>query len=151
MDLDKCWPFDGGGGGRRSLPQISVRKFRFWSDEVKIVGEERAEEIPAIRTTPSKGKLRTPKKRSIVELFAVAPPIEAAVDASIDANIEVKEMESSKKVKKTTKKLMKGGMIKRRKKKVKVEIGTAKKVVFFCLDFFLKNFEFICFHFCCLV
>lgn len=151
IDFRKCWPFDGGGefdggggggGGERgkSLPQMSVRKFRFWSDEAKIFEEAKAEEIPSIRTTPSKGKQRAPKKRSIVELFAVAPPIEAAAaeDAVSDKEMKekkAKEDENLKKKKKATKKLMKGKILKRRMK-LNVQICASEKVLFSFLHYF---------------
>ncbi|KAF3326804.1 hypothetical protein FCM35_KLT08434 [Carex littledalei] len=56
-DMDKCWPFDP-EEKNRSLPSMNVRKFRWWAQ-----GLDR------------KVKQRSPKKRSITELFAMAPPI----------------------------------------------------------------------------
>lgn len=103
VDFGKCWPFHGDGDGtregemRRSLPPISFRKFRWWFDELEAersVGEKldgTAEELHLERArapaeegrqmrTPVKAKQRAPKKRSIVELFAVSPQIEAVED-----------------------------------------------------------------------
>lgn len=55
--MDKCWPFDP-EEKNRSLPSMNVRKYRWWAQ-----GLDR------------KVKQRSPKKRSITELFAMAPPI----------------------------------------------------------------------------
>nr|XP_010916300.1 uncharacterized protein LOC105041151 [Elaeis guineensis] len=105
VDFGKCWPFDGDGDRKRegemgrSLPPISFRKFRWWFDELEETRS--AEEKPdggafrgfelerpgALPTeegrqmrTPVKAKQRAPKKRSIVELFAVSPQIGAVED-----------------------------------------------------------------------
>ncbi|XP_008803725.2 uncharacterized protein LOC103717205 [Phoenix dactylifera] len=105
VDFGKCWPFDGDGDGKRegemgrSLPPISFRKFRWWFDELEATrsaGEkpdggavrglelERTGALPAEEgrqmRTPVKAKQRAPKKRSIVELFAVSPQIGAVED-----------------------------------------------------------------------
>lgn len=55
--MDKCWPFDP-KEKHRSLPSMDVRKFRWWAQELD-----------------RKVKQRSPKKRSITELFAMAPQI----------------------------------------------------------------------------
>ena len=156
VDFDKCWPFDSGSGGAaavKSLPQISVRKFRIWSEEISsipIPEKGKAEEIPsAVRTTPSKGKQRTPKKRSIVELFAVAPQIEAAEEEDGDdfESVEEKDdeikgkeiMEEGEKrrgkINKSKKKKWRRKLaIKSKKKMLKVEICAAKKVLLLILS-----------------
>ncbi|XP_072965540.1 uncharacterized protein [Typha angustifolia] len=103
-DFVKCWPFDGGGNGEENgllLPPISVRRFRWWSDELQdprsrhVEAEARvsiknaasaddamAETLPTDEAvgSPPRNKQRAPKKRSILELFAVAPPIETIQD-----------------------------------------------------------------------
>ncbi|XP_017698780.2 uncharacterized protein LOC108511379 [Phoenix dactylifera] len=112
VDSGKCWPFGGDGDGTRegemgrSLPPISSRKFRWWFDELEAersVGlkpDGAAEELQLERArapaeegsrqmrTPVKAKQRAPKKRSIVELFAVSPQIEAAEDETDDGDEE---------------------------------------------------------------
>jgi len=70
--MDKCWPFDP-EEKNRSLPSMNVRKFRWWAQ-----GLDR------------KGKQRSPKKRSITELFAMAPPI-STVEARSEGPDEAHE------------------------------------------------------------
>ncbi|KAF7140629.1 hypothetical protein RHSIM_Rhsim06G0121200 [Rhododendron simsii] len=101
VDVAKCWPFDG-ETDEGFLPPITVAKFRWWSDElglVRLKSEERemvfgessrsrgdagevglSEEIgfdckgnDERSHVKMKAKSRAPKKRSIVEIFAVAP------------------------------------------------------------------------------
>lgn len=65
-DVGKCWPFDK-DDAVISLPPISIPKFRWWVDELET----------ARSLTATEGKQRAPKKRSIVELFAMSPQLEA--------------------------------------------------------------------------
>ncbi|CAL9198104.1 unnamed protein product, partial [Musa hybrid cultivar] len=78
VDMEKCWPLGTSGGGERSLPPIPFRKYRWWSDELWAVRSAAAGGLPALERDRSraKAKLRAPKKRSVAELFAVAPQIE---------------------------------------------------------------------------
>lgn len=71
--MDKCWPFDPEEKDR-SLPSMDVPKFRWWSHEL----DRRVK--------------RSPKKRSISELFAVVPQIGAVESRSDgpDENTEPK-------------------------------------------------------------
>ncbi|URE19370.1 hypothetical protein MUK42_05005 [Musa troglodytarum] len=78
VDMEKCWPLGTSGGGERSLPPIPFRKYRWWSDELWAVRSAAAGGCPAPERDRSRAKvkLRAPKKRSVAELFAVAPQIE---------------------------------------------------------------------------
>ncbi|KAL3508990.1 hypothetical protein ACH5RR_028391 [Cinchona calisaya] len=92
VDVGKCWPFDEANEEdmRAVLPPITIKKFRWWFDELKLVeDEEEDEEVSDLDESDTleflrmkrvqKGKSKkskAPKKRSIVELFAVAPQVE---------------------------------------------------------------------------
>lgn len=161
IDLRRCWPFDDGREVRPLLPSISVRRFKWWGDELDsarstaMVEEEDDQSkdaaVAAIseaddflqrprtamepsaaptmgyegRRTVNKGKQRTPKKRSIVELFAAAPLI-AAVEANSDEGerweeedaIEEEEKEEIDAVMKK-KAILKDNIIKKKKRKKK--------------------------------
>nr|XP_010924694.1 uncharacterized protein LOC105047465 [Elaeis guineensis] len=97
VDFGKCWPFLGDGTREgemgRSLPPISFRRFRWWFDELEAERSAEgkhdgaAEELQLAPVEegrqmrmPVKVKQRAPKRRSIVELFAVSPQIEAVED-----------------------------------------------------------------------
>jgi hypothetical protein len=59
----------------RDLPPMEVKHFRWWEDELVAIKASEAddeEEAP-----PGKG--RAPKKRSISDLFAAAPPVDPSV------------------------------------------------------------------------
>ncbi|KAH7657703.1 hypothetical protein IHE45_17G038800 [Dioscorea alata] len=95
VEFGKCWPFDEGGEDGR-LPGMEVRRFRWWLDELGSVKEEEEKkdgdgnEAVVLGVEDEKrgrGKQRAPKKRSIVELFAAAPPIET-VDEGTDGDDE---------------------------------------------------------------
>ncbi|GFS45417.1 hypothetical protein Acr_00g0095960 [Actinidia rufa] len=127
VDVAKSWPFGGESADeiRTVLPPITVKKFRWWSDELELLGrsEERSkiceqnvdqEEIevnPELsemvlgdkliqsREIKMKKSSRTPKKRSIVEIFAVAPQVERVDDDDDDEEevcSEEKETHNSK-------------------------------------------------------
>ena len=98
MDVVKCWPFDGDGDGDGDgsvlLPPMEVRKFRWWSHEVELrrsaAAQEKssyAQQVESRKPDKStddrrqiKAKSRPPKKRSILEIFAVAPQIDSSAD-----------------------------------------------------------------------
>lgn len=96
VDVGKCWPFDGDGDGNRSglLPPMEVPKFRWWSHEVELLRSAAIQrKSPQIHQVESqkpekytedrrhgKAKTRPPKKRSILEIFAVAPQIDSSAD-----------------------------------------------------------------------
>lgn len=99
--MGKCWPFacEGREVEGRSLPPMSLRKFRWWADELESVGvNDEAVKVSFADedacSTPvrpgGRGKLKVPKKRSIVELFAVAPQIET-VEEDDDGEGEERE------------------------------------------------------------
>ncbi|PKU80676.1 uncharacterized protein LOC110095328 isoform X1 [Dendrobium catenatum] len=98
IDMGKCWPF-----GREvkvcSLPPISLRKFRWWADELESergdgeaakVSLEEEDVCPTPARLGGRAKQKVPKKRSIVEIFAVAPQIEA-VEEDDDGKDEERE------------------------------------------------------------
>lgn len=68
FDLEKCWPFSE-EDENKSLPQMAWRRHKWWTSELKDVDDELDDddefEVPGTTT----------KKRSIVELFAIAPQI----------------------------------------------------------------------------
>ncbi|KAJ6801717.1 uncharacterized protein M6B38_195745 [Iris pallida] len=72
-DARKCWPFGGDAEGIR-LPPIQIRKFSWWADELEAARSRERPEGPVRRS--ARGKQKAPKKRSIVEIFAVAPQVE---------------------------------------------------------------------------
>ncbi|CAL5342889.1 unnamed protein product [Camellia sinensis] len=129
VDVVKCWPFGGGSSDETrkedveaSLPPITVKKFRWWSDLLKVerskengesskascnetafeLGNIEAEEmevalelsktvldrenekLESVCSVKLKAKSRTQKKRSIVEIFAVAPQVERVDDDDED-------------------------------------------------------------------
>lgn len=114
VDVAKCWPFDG-KSDEAFLPPIRVTKFRWWSDELGVLqlddkerdmvfGEssESGNVEVALSERTGKGnevkchvrmkaKSRAPKKRSIVEIFAVAPQVERVEEE--DENEEEEEEE----------------------------------------------------------
>lgn len=71
--MDKCWPFDP-EEKKQSLPSMDVRKYRWWAQEID-----------------RKVKQRSPKKRSITELFAMAPQIAIAETRSEGPNEDHKQ------------------------------------------------------------
>lgn len=90
VDVLKCWPFDHNDDDivESLLPPITVQKFKWWSNELELmlkknssVDPESSEKLHFKRTTAkAKAKSRAPKKRSIVEIFTVAPQVEWAHD-----------------------------------------------------------------------
>nr|GMC72695.1 uncharacterized protein LOC109188287 [Ipomoea batatas] len=92
VDVVKCWPLDEETREedmRARLPPIAVKKFRWWFDELKSVrsgsGNEHSKLVEEVEedidveieeARAGKGKAKAPKKRSIVEIFAVAPQVE---------------------------------------------------------------------------
>ncbi|XP_059663316.1 uncharacterized protein LOC132308994 [Cornus florida] len=137
VDLAKCWPFEGDSDKLNKevvegfLPPITVKKFRWWADEVALVrskccmdqeksktheessklmsGVEAEKSEVVLRSSENrdllicsveerprmkiKAKSWTPKKRSIVEIFAVAPQVERVDDDDDDDNVDVGEEE----------------------------------------------------------
>lgn len=111
VDVAKCWPFDEANEAdvRAALPPMTIKKFRWWFDELKLAdGNNKAEEdddqeeesdleettleclrrmkrvrkgksvkvVKVVKSKKAKPKVKAPKKRSIVELFAVAPQVD---------------------------------------------------------------------------
>ncbi|VVB06200.1 unnamed protein product [Arabis nemorensis] len=78
VQVRKCWPFSG-DLIQSVLPPITVAKFRWWSHELTSLLAKSPVTVddsePAFRRKP-KPKSRPCKKRSIVEIFAAAPPIQ---------------------------------------------------------------------------
>lgn len=76
INVLKCWPFDetiDEQTVKSLLPPITVKKFTWWLDELDFTPPQKSKKKGE---TCSKAKLKAPKKRSIVEIFAVAPPVE---------------------------------------------------------------------------
>ncbi|XP_020582511.1 uncharacterized protein LOC110026070 [Phalaenopsis equestris] len=131
VDFPKSWPFVGQKVEELHPPPISVRRFRWWADELSAAGSASlAAETKAAETSipPSKTIMKTtedeklcspkartklPKKRSIAELFASAPQMET-VDSAMD-----KEDDET-----VVKRRRKG---KRRKGKIEMEIRSLQK------------------------
>ncbi|KAL7185228.1 hypothetical protein ACSBR2_027206 [Camellia fascicularis] len=129
VDVVKCWPFGGGSSDETrkedveaSLPPITVKKFRWWSDLLEVerskengesskascnetafefgnieaeemevalelsktVLDRENEKLESVCSVKLKAKSRTQKKRSIVEIFAVAPQVERVDDDDED-------------------------------------------------------------------
>nr|CAD1834010.1 unnamed protein product [Ananas comosus var. bracteatus] len=110
VDESKCWPFDG-DGDERGLPPMPARKFRWWCDELAALGSEARGAAPEVeeegraqgRPSSARAKQRAPKKRSIVELFAVAPQIEAVGDETDGSDGEGRGCEGKRKRKRKRK------------------------------------------------
>ncbi|KAL1562818.1 hypothetical protein AAHA92_05352 [Salvia divinorum] len=108
VNVVKCWPFDDDFTEqtvKSLLPPIVVKRFTWWLDEL-------SSETPHKLTTPShkktnergqtsstnsaeegvkagklkslKGKMKATKKRSILEIFAVAPPVKRPINREKD-------------------------------------------------------------------
>ncbi|RWW11702.1 hypothetical protein GW17_00024668 [Ensete ventricosum] len=176
VDYDKCWPFPE-KRGERSLPPMPVRRFRWWTDELRAVRSDgvahdqvdpskkaavddtaAAQQVPVVesavvgragggetsaeerepKTPPPRTKQRTPKKRSILELFAVAPMIHGSQErdhhdgggskqqaeeaAAAKSNLGVVDGEYPLETRKTKKRVKDGGKMLREK------IGPKKKL-----------------------
>ncbi|KAJ9685906.1 hypothetical protein PVL29_015003 [Vitis rotundifolia] len=101
VDVVKCWPFDGDGDGDGDesvlLPPMEVPKFRWWSHEVELLrsaaAQRKSSHIHQVESQKpdksteerrhNKAKARPPKKRSILEIFAVAPQIDSSADLEV--------------------------------------------------------------------
>ncbi|PKA51674.1 hypothetical protein AXF42_Ash003041 [Apostasia shenzhenica] len=70
VDLIKCWPFAGGGEEGRLLPPMSIRRFRWWSDEVSTATARSAEE----------------KEAAVDELALPSPGARAEAEAEAEAD-----------------------------------------------------------------
>ncbi|XP_050227301.1 uncharacterized protein LOC126676961 [Mercurialis annua] len=132
VDLEKCWPFSGCGGGGDDLPPITVKKFRWWSHElnkIKITNQKEQEQEEAedqdygisrndeeakdnnnntgqrdekkkkinIPLKSFKSKSKSPKKRSILEIFAVSPQVHKVDDDDDEQDEEESQDEKAKK------------------------------------------------------
>ncbi|KAL3333132.1 hypothetical protein AABB24_033282 [Solanum stoloniferum] len=83
VDVVKCWPFDESTKEdhvRAMLPPITVKKFSWW---LYVLESEDSDDVVPVRRNGTgrkvkcvKGKTRVQKKRSIVDIFAVAPQVE---------------------------------------------------------------------------
>ncbi|XP_027774485.1 uncharacterized protein LOC107024152 isoform X2 [Solanum pennellii] len=83
VDVVKCWPFDESTKEdhvKAMLPPITVKKFSWWLD---VLESEDSDDVVPVRRIGTgrkvkcvKGKTRVQKKRSIVDIFAVAPQVE---------------------------------------------------------------------------
>ncbi|KAJ7963883.1 Inter-alpha-trypsin inhibitor heavy chain like [Quillaja saponaria] len=120
VDVLKCYPYDVKEGKidvEAMLPPITVTKFRWWSDELEASrsngvlrddGEsvEKTEELVGVeeekletdscaaqarREERRKAKSKAPKKRSIAEIFAVAPQIVSVDSEVVDFEEEEEE------------------------------------------------------------
>ncbi|GJN06378.1 hypothetical protein PR202_ga24102 [Eleusine coracana subsp. coracana] len=64
----------------KDLPPMEVRLFRWWEDELAAVKASEAEDY--YEAAPGKG--RAPKKRSISDLFAAAPPVDPSGSSGVE-------------------------------------------------------------------
>lgn len=87
----KCWPFDQTCKTdfiEAFLPPITLHNFKWWVEELENNNEAvtvtTAANGLAQSSTRSKSKSRVTKKRSIVEIFAVAPQVERLYDDDED-------------------------------------------------------------------
>ncbi|KAK4369060.1 hypothetical protein RND71_012852 [Anisodus tanguticus] len=79
VDVVKCWSFDDSTNEdhmRAILPPITVKKFSWWLDvlDSDVVPVTRIGTDRKIKSV--KGKIKVQKKRSIIDIFAVAPQVE---------------------------------------------------------------------------
>lgn len=111
MDVVKCWPFDESTKDvhvRAMLPPIAVKKFSWWLDVLELSDDNvDSDVIPVTRirtarkTKAIKGKAKVQKKRSIIDIFAVAPQVERMDDGDYyddeddDHNCDIERVESS--------------------------------------------------------
>ncbi|CAN4104444.1 unnamed protein product [Withania somnifera] len=84
VDVVKCWPLDDSKDVdevQAKLPPIVVKKFSWWRDVLDSEDTDDDMIVPLRRIGTNgrkinKGKTRVQKKRSIVDIFAVAPQVE---------------------------------------------------------------------------
>nr|XP_016441027.1 PREDICTED: uncharacterized protein LOC107766699 [Nicotiana tabacum] len=111
VDVVKCWPFDESTKDvhvRAMLPPIAVKKFSWWLDVLELSDDNvDSDVIPVTRirtarkTKAIKGKAKVQKKRSIIDIFAVAPQVERMDDGDYyddeddDHNCDIERVESS--------------------------------------------------------
>ncbi|CAN4103144.1 unnamed protein product [Withania somnifera] len=87
VDVVKCWPLDDSTDIQHvqaKLPPIAVKKFSWWRDVLDSEDTDDDIIVPVRRIGTTgrknnksvKGKTRAQKKRSIVDIFAVAPQVE---------------------------------------------------------------------------
>lgn len=128
VDIGKCWPFASDVTPEAVdtlLPPITITKFRWWSHELHLLRSNTTQHPSVSDTKPrendekmvdmvcqvdahgderrrvkmaAKAKCRAPKKRSIVEIFAVAPQIHNLVvddDLEEDSGEEEEEEEET--------------------------------------------------------
>ena len=134
-DANKCWPF-GGEVQESALPPIECRRYRWWSSELEIHrsaegmaksgdGIDIREHAVIENVEPSgsgredhgegkmrfvdKYKVRAPKKRSIVEIFAVSTQVDAEVASA--ENLEEEGMARYERAKFRVRKSTKGNCV----------------------------------------
>ncbi|XP_060187923.1 uncharacterized protein LOC132617064 isoform X2 [Lycium barbarum] len=156
VDVVKCWPFDDSTNEdhmRAILPPITVKKFNWWLDVVD------SSKIKSV-----KGKTRVQKKRSIVDIFAVAPQVERLDgdddyydddeeddednnhDISNEGKNDIRNRKSKRKTKKKKKKKTIASKLKEVKKTIKKDkdnkrFKQKKKVNSSCLDLLIRKKE----------
>ncbi|PIN08340.1 hypothetical protein CDL12_19084 [Handroanthus impetiginosus] len=106
VNVFKSWPFDESAGEetvKSLLPPITIKKFTWWLDEIEYVHSDSdkkmkevvedveesdvdvEEGLEVLELKSSRGKMKATKKRSIMEIFAVAPQCQE-VDGSFNFN-----------------------------------------------------------------
>ncbi|GKV48527.1 hypothetical protein SLEP1_g55337 [Rubroshorea leprosula] len=149
VDVAKCWPFTHAPDTNISvetvqslLPPITVTKFRWWAHELHLLNSSShrcsdvncpvcggftaanvngclAQAPPEERRSQTKPKSRIPKKRSIVEIFAVAPQIHRLDDDDDNRNFKTERQKTKKKNKRAT--IARKLMVKKKKKQQKLK------------------------------
>ncbi|KAL8510734.1 hypothetical protein ACS0TY_017523 [Phlomoides rotata] len=138
INVVNCWPFDEALDEetvKSLLPPITVKKFTWWLDELEHTHPESPQKSGKKRETSSKAKLKAPKKRSIVEIFAVAPPVERVTTDEEEEDDEFNEESSFEKdpsfkeKRKKMKRMKRLRVVKKIKKSQKVEIEMPNKLL----------------------
>ncbi|KAH6764100.1 hypothetical protein C2S51_015349 [Perilla frutescens var. frutescens] len=160
INVVNCWPFDetlSEETVKSLLPPIVVKRFSWWLDEVELIHSETAENFKisekktkkvlekgetssryadrderVVKLKSLKGKMRATKKRSIVEIFAVAPPVKRAISGEEEEAEEEEDASCNRARRKKKKKKMKNTDVILRKalrvvKKIKRKRAAAKR------------------------
>lgn len=139
INVAKSWPFGetiDEETVKSLLPPITVAKFTWWLDELECAHPESAQifantkknKLQKGETFSSKAKLKSPKKRSIIEIFAVAPPVERLMSEDEENDENSLERRRKKKKMKMKKNLRIVRKLKTTKKAQKHENKTDRSV-----------------------
>ncbi|KAL3848701.1 hypothetical protein ACJIZ3_010583 [Penstemon smallii] len=140
VDVVKCWPFDettNEESVKSLLPSIVIKKFTWWVAELEHLNSKSAQNTENSTKKKKKKKKKMgrekgiknkapPKKRSIVEIFAVAPQVERVISSDDEDGVQ-EEINWGVKGKRNEKKKNKEIILNKLKKAKQVIKKTKKK------------------------